>query len=88
MCHHQHPSQFYTASKEGAATFYSIHQSRWLICKSNNTPNYQVNMAILYGRWKEVYIWLGAEKDDARRPTASETERDGHIDIITITLPD
>lgn len=41
------------ATKGGQNTFYSI-QTQSLICKSDNTPNYQVNMAILYGRWKEV----------------------------------
>lgn len=58
VCHHRRPTQFYTTTmpvyKEGANTFYSI-QTQSLICKSDNTPNYQVNMAILYGRWKEVF---------------------------------
>ncbi|CAH0556848.1 unnamed protein product [Brassicogethes aeneus] len=41
--------------KEGAKYFlFHPQRSQSLICKSNNTPNYQVNMAILYGRWKEA----------------------------------
>ncbi|KAJ3656510.1 hypothetical protein Zmor_015583 [Zophobas morio] len=68
-------------TKRGQNTFYSIQQTQSLICKSDNTPNYQVNMAILYGRWKEVSIWLPeSEKALGSRPKTDKERR--HIDII------
>ncbi|EFA03445.2 hypothetical protein TcasGA2_TC013436 [Tribolium castaneum] len=68
-------------TKRGQNTFYSIQQTQSLICKSDNTPNYQVNMAILYGRWKEVSIWLPASETERSSPLGSKKER-RHIDII------
>ncbi|KAJ3634356.1 hypothetical protein MTP99_011238 [Tenebrio molitor] len=68
-------------TKRGQNTFYSIQQTQSLICKSDNTPNYQVNMAILYGRWKEVSIWL--PESETALPSPLGSEEDGlHIDII------
>ncbi|RZC35881.1 hypothetical protein BDFB_012654 [Asbolus verrucosus] len=61
------------------------NQTQSLICKSDNTPNYQVNMAILYGRWKEVSIWL--PESETALPTPLRLEEDGrHIDIITVFI--
>lgn len=70
------------AHKEGAEHFLFHPETQSLICKSYNTPNYQVNMAILYGRWKEVQIWFPMrESVDAR---SRQLERDArHIDIIS-----